>query len=690
MTLTCVDIARAALGEPASIRGNEVCWKCPRHQDQHPSLSINSAKDCWACFPCGAKGKAWALVAFFAGVEPSDKEAVKSWLRERGLLKGAKRKPKAGERGPCVATYSYTDPSGNPIARKLRFEPGADGRPKDFAWERFEVGKWVSGLGGLRLPLYRLKEIASERSVILVEGEKDADAGAKIGLPTTTSGGVNSWRDDHAESLRGKAVVIIADADEPGRVHAQKVAASVFGKAASMRVCEIPGSKDLAEGIERGWTRERLLALFREAPEWKPASGAEILDLLMDFVRRFVSLTDSQARAVTLWAAHTHVFEAADCTPYLAINSPEKGCGKTRLLEVLNLLVCKPWFTGRVTAAVLTRKVDSELPALLLDEADSAFRGEEPYAEALRGVLNSGYRRGGSSSLCIGQGANMTYKDFSTFCPKAIAGIGKLPDTVVDRSIRIRLKRAPRGKTEKFRERKTGREAEGIKAKLAAWCSTNLQPLREAQPEVPESLPDRQSDVCEPLLAIADAAGGDWPQAARAALAKLCGEAQAADDSVGVQLLRDIRTVFDQKQVDELPSVALADALAAIETSPWGEWSKDKPLSPAKLARLLKPFDVYPRQIQNGQARGYQLGQFQEAFALYLPSESVKVSETQYPCGSDADFKVSNEAASDTLENAVSPNIHAPSGHFDTLKPGKQAKNAQNQPVQRVIAGVLE
>ncbi len=226
----------------------------------------------------------------------------------------------------------------------------------------------------------------------MVEGEKDAEAGAAIGLPTTTSGGVGSFREDHAEVLRGKDVVIVTDADDPGRQHAQKEAAMLYDKAASLKVCEIPASRDLAKAIEKGVGAEVLRALFKETPEWKPAIGAEILNSILRFVRRFVALTEAQVRVVTLWTTHTFLLEAFDCTPYLSVNSAESG--KTRLLEILETLVDEPWLTGRVTAAVLTRKIDAVKPTLLLDESDTAFGGEKEYAEALRGVLNSGYRRG--------------------------------------------------------------------------------------------------------------------------------------------------------------------------------------------------------------------------------------------------------------------------------------------------------
>lgn len=258
----------------------------------------------------------------------------------------------------------------------------------------------------------------------------------------------------------------------------------------------------------------------------RPPSGAEILDSVKAFISRFVFLTKAQARIVALWVVHTHTFDAANCTPFLAINSAEKQSGKTRFLEVLRLFVPNSWFTGRVTAAVLIRKIHSESPTLLLDESDAAFGGEETYAETLRGVLNTGYRRGGCASVCLGKGQNIGYRDFLTYCPKAIAGIGKLPDTVADRSTPIRLKRAQRGSVERFRERTAACEAQEIVAKLAAWCTVNIERLKGARPEIPAQLSDRQADTSEPLLAIADLAGSDWPQEAREALITLCTGAQ--------------------------------------------------------------------------------------------------------------------------------------------------------------------
>jgi hypothetical protein len=346
-----------------------------------------------------------------------------------------------------------------------------------------------------------------------------------------------------------------------------------------------------------------------------------VLNSITAFIRRFVFLSESQARVATVWIMHTHAFASATSTPYLAITSAEKQSGKTRLLEVFDMLVANPWFTGSVSAAVLSRKIDAKGPTLLLDESDAAFSGEKEYAEALRGVLNTGHRSGGMFSRCVGQGAKMEPRDFSTFCPKAIAGIGKLPDTIADRAIPIRLKRAIAGeRVERFRRRDVGPETEELRKEIEEWCASYGDKLVHARPDLPAELTDRQQDGAEPLLAIADVVGGSWPEALRLALVELCTEAQASDGSIGVQLLADIRQIFEARGVDRMASSELVGALAEIETSPWAEWSHGKPITPGKLARLLSRYEIGPRTVRLPEktAKGYFQADFADAWVRYL------------------------------------------------------------------------
>ncbi len=630
--------------------------------------------------------------------------------RERFGIQGPVSRNMAG----IVFPY-HSHITGNRVTARVRRDNPEieDGQPKN---------KYISAYGdGRHLyfpPDVKSKLALPETPIVLVEAEKSGLGLTAWAQRTGTDllalglGGCWGWRGrigktESASGERvdvlgplpdlsvcdGRTVYVMLDANTATNYKVQAARAALAKelrkRGCTVLICELPsvGGVNGPDDYIAAAGDEAMLQVFSaaHAPTAKPAAqgesrtqesvtltatGAEILDWIVNFLRRFVSLSMEQARAAALWIVHTHAIDAADSTPYLSINSAEKQSGKTRLLEVMKLLVREQWFTGRVTAAVLVRKIDAVVPSLLLDESDAAFAGDPVYAETLRGVLNHGHRRGGCSSLCVGQGAAITYKDFSVFCPKAIAGIGKLPDTVADRSVPIRLKRAPRGRVERFRERDAEREAKPQKSQIAAWCKAHIQELRDARPDTPSGLSDRQADVCEPLLAIADAVGGEWPKNARGALLKLCTGAQADDDSVGVRLLQDIKNIFTEKQADEISSTDLCDNLALVETSPWAEWSHGKSLSTVKLAKLLKPFEVYPGPLSSGQVRGYRLSAFEEAFSLYIPLQGVKVSESQYPCGFDADFKVSNDNSSDTSKNAVSVNNDAGSRHLDTLKAG--------------------
>ena len=365
-------------------------------------------------------------------------------------------------------------------------------------------------------------------------------------------------------------------------------------------------------------------------------NGSDILAHTAAFIRRFVFLRESQHIAVALWVAHTHALEAAETTPYLNISSAEKQCGKSHLLEVLSLLVAKPWLTGSASRAVLVRKIEAQQPTLLLDESDAAFRGDRDYAEALRGVLNCGHSRDGVVSLCIGMGANIKLKDFSVFCPKAIAGIGTLPDTVADRSIPIRMKRrAPNEKLERFRRRLRESEAATIRERLKKWLGANLQMLKDACPELPDALSDRQQDCCEPLLGIADLAGGDWPERARTALVEILRGEAAEDTSIRVRLLADIRTLFSQQQnCERIFTVDLLAALCDLDPQ-WLEHSYGKPLSPASLARLLKDFGISPRKIRidDRTASGYFRDCFSDAWTRYLPRKPEQMEQSSNYAG---------------------------------------------------------
>ena len=716
--LTCEQVARAVLGEPAKREGPELLYHCPRpaqhkNGDAHPSLKVNPQKDMWGCFVCGESGKGgWSLAAFLGGCDPGDKAAVKTWLREHGLLNSGKRKAKTDGRGPVVAEFVHCDADGHPVCRKLRHEPGEGGKDKSYSWERLEGGEWKSGLGKPPIipPLYRLPQIKNESMVFLFESHSDVDRAVSMGQPATTSGGVDSWKPEYADALAGKSVCLIPDNNPPGAKFEATVCASLCGKVRSLKVVSIAPYPDFRRWADAGNTLDQVLDLYRVAPEFRPASGAEILNAVMALVRRFVSLTESQARVAALWACHTHAIEAADFTPYLNINSAEKESGKTRLLDVFKLLVANPWGTENASVAAMVRKIHGgfekgQFVTVLFDERDSQTGGDRERAEAIRGILNSGYERGGCYSRCVGEGAKQDVVDFQTFGPKALAGIGSVSDTVASRSIPIRMKRARRGEVSKFRKRgRQGRkileEADGSKARIAEWCAANLEALSDAQPDIPPALTDRQEDVCEPLLAIADAAGGDWPTSARVALVELCVGAQADDDSIGVKLLADIRAILcprddDGKalpRIERIASEDLAKELSELEGRPWAEWKFGKPITKNQLAHYLSRYGIGPKTVRlpdDRRLKGYELEQFKEAWAVYLPPDSSVSPDSkrdtvtnQYTCGSEPLFQSVTPDACHGSENAVSANNNAGCHDVTVQKPGDSGKQVEKVAVE--------
>ena len=209
---------------------------------------------------------------------------------------------------------------------------------------------------------------------------------------------------------------------------------------------------------------------------------AQILDAVCEYVRRYVVMSDAESVAVGLHAFHTHVLDAADTTPYISVTSAEMESGKTLLLETLELVVARPWLTGRVTAAVLARKVDKEA-----DASPGRIRRGLQGRPRIRGdaARHPQHRLPQERQVVglLGQGANIGYADLSTFCPKVIAGIGDLPGTVASRSIPIRLKRrAPDERVERWWRRDVQEVAEPLYQALASLGEYSVDRLAEARP----------------------------------------------------------------------------------------------------------------------------------------------------------------------------------------------------------------
>jgi hypothetical protein len=350
------------------------------------------------------------------------------------------------------------------------------------------------------------------------------------------------------------------------------------------------------------------------------------LDDVAAYTRRYVVLSEPQLTAVTLWIAHTHAIDAAEQSPYLSVTSAVKESGKSRVLEVCDFLAARPWKVIGPSEAVVFRKIDRDRVTLLLDEIDTIWNNSPgDNHEGLRAILNAGNRRGTRVPRCAGpQGAQLV--EFNVFGPKALAGIGRLPETVAGRAIQIRLrKKTPTESVDRFRIREAREAAEPIAISLASIIEQLVPELTEARPELPDELSDRAQDGWEPLLAIADAAGGDWPARARTAAIELSAGV-VEDDNMALRLLADVRRVFDASGADRLATAALIDGLAADEEAPWATWHRGERIGARGLSTLLRPFDVHPKAVRIGTStpRGYLREAFEDAWLRYLqPAESA-------------------------------------------------------------------
>jgi hypothetical protein len=349
-------------------------------------------------------------------------------------------------------------------------------------------------------------------------------------------------------------------------------------------------------------------------------SDPALLDDLISFIRRFVVMSDDKLLVVALWIIHTYCAAATDQTPYLAVTSPEKQCGKSRLLEVLELLVERPWMAVNPSEAVVYRHVSQRRPTLLLDETDAIFnpRTADKY-EGLRALLNAGHRRGAKVPRCIG--ATNKIVEFAVFCPKVLAGIGTLPDTVADRSVPIRLERRNRDEpVEKFNRREVEPPGEVLADRADTWAASNMPAIEAARPTMPEELSDREQDGCEILVAIAELLGRGVD--ARAALVTLLtSERLDNQESMRLRLLRDIRTIFElNPNRRSVFTDSLLTHLWQMEESGWhgGYYARD--LEAKDLATLLRHYGIKSTTVRSRDkvAKGYKRDSFVEAWARYL------------------------------------------------------------------------
>ena len=601
------------------------------------------------------------------------------------------------------AVYDYNDDQGKLLYQVVRF------KPKGFAQRRPSgSGSWLWNLDGVRRVLCHLPEALAASTVFVAEGEKDCNSLHKIGLvATTNAGGCGKWRPEYSESLRGKHVTILPDNDEPGRKHALGVARSLLGTAASVKIAELPGTKDVSAWLAAGHDKDELLQLAGKAPtldlsgladlkrKWgladresegdssnnehdreikrlaglseleyetqrdkaakklgfrkpildrlvklerldtdndtqgqghafeladpepwdKPIDGEQLLSEFEKTINKYVVLPAHGDTAAVLWVLFCHLHKTASISPILAVTSPTAACGKTTLLTLLAALCPRAIAASGFSVAALFRVIEASHPTLLIDELDSFLSGDE----YLRGFLNSGHSLGGARYVRVVKIGNDNFeaRAFSTWCPKMLCAIGKLPNTIVSRSITLEMQRMKAGEKVALLRADRLDHLKPLCRKLALWAADNASRLSD-DPALPEQLRGRNADNWRILVAIANAVGGDWPERARQAAVVL----SAGEDSQAASelLLHDVSSLFEEHEADRLPTTEILQALNRLDTRPWPEWDHEKPLSARGLARLLGSFGIQPVSIRcddGSTPKGYKLSDFADSLARY-------------------------------------------------------------------------
>jgi hypothetical protein len=376
-------------------------------------------------------------------------------------------------------------------------------------------------------------------------------------------------------------------------------------------------------------------------PDPEDIDGAALLDDVHAFITRFVAFpSEAAAHAITMWAAHCHVPDSFESTPRIALLSPEPGSGKTRTLEVLELLTPDPQLVLSASPASIFRLLKKGPLTLLHDEVDAVFtrHGKDDTNEDLRALLNAGHRKGATIPRCVGPSHDVQM--FPVYAPVALAGLGDLPATLMSRSVVIRMRRRAPGETvEPFRVRLATADAKPLADRLAAWMKHTAAELAGSYPVMPPSITDRPADVWEPLLAVADAAGGDWPKRARAACAELAAAAETAEASLGVRLLTDLWEVFGEYEdrdgqrvrtgtAESLSTAVILDRLRGLDEAPWAALGRQaKPLDARGLATRLRAYgiksDNLPRDDSGARLKGYFAASLADAWTRYVPGTST-------------------------------------------------------------------
>ncbi|GAA1208804.1 DUF3631 domain-containing protein [Prauserella alba] len=391
-----------------------------------------------------------------------------------------------------------------------------------------------------------------------------------------------------------------------------------------------------------------------------PDTGAALLTTLRDALTRYVVMpSEFAADAVVLWIAASHAQPAWAHAPRLVIRAPERRCGKSRLLDVVEATCHTPLMTVNASPAAVYRSINIDPPTLLVDEADTIFGAKAGDNEELRGVLNAGHQR--DRPALRYDAASAEVQTIPTFAMAALAGIGAMPDTIEDRAVVVHMRRrAPGESAAPYRSRRDRPHLRQLAEDLTEWLRADLDTLENAVPDMP--VEDRAADTWEPLVAVADHAGGDWPDRARTAAVAMTQEAaDTVEMSDRMRLLIDCRTAFADD--DSLYTTDLLQRLRRMPESPWGDYGPTG-LTAHKLGAMLREYGIHSHNVRlaDGQRKGYDRSDFADAWTRYCPPDEDEGGDPSQ--ASQASPPRSARDASNTWDGSKRPT--APNRPTDT------------------------
>jgi len=366
---------------------------------------------------------------------------------------------------------------------------------------------------------------------------------------------------------------------------------------------------------------------FPDIEPWQePINPADLLTDISQTIKRFIVCETETIIAATLWATMTWFIDVIQIAPLAVITAPEKRCGKSQLLFLLSQIVKCPLAASNISPSALFRSIDTWQPTLLIDEADTFMRENHE----LRGLINAGHTRT-AAFIYRTTGDDHVLTQFNLWGAKALAGIGKLNETIMDRSIILSLRRKlPNEQAERLRHAKPGL-FQTLSAKLARFAMDYSGQILTARPELPDTLGDRAQDNWEPLLAIADIAQDKWPQLARQTALKISGNLEQSN-SIGVELLADIQDMLETMSTDRITSADLIKKLCDDPEKPWSTFNRGNPITPRQISSRLREYGITSNtiRINSTTAKGYLFSQFADAFNRYLsPNDAPSVTTSQ-------------------------------------------------------------